>query len=159
MGGSLFGLLSIAQSGLAAQTAALDATGQNVSNVNTPGYSRVTANLETIKTPNGYDGGVDVSGMQRAFSALTFGSMLTEQGLGGAADARSTALSQVQSVIAPSTGSIGDNIDSFRPFRTDGRARRSHDSRAVDCVGRQQPVVAARRSRNPGREPDDDPEQ
>jgi len=113
MGGSLFGLLSIAQSGLAAQTAALDGTGQNVSNVNTPGYSRVTANLETIKTPNGYDGGVDVSGMQRAFSALSFGSMLTEQGLGGAADARSTALSQVQSVIAPSTGSIGDNIDSF----------------------------------------------
>ena len=47
---SLLGLLNIAGSGLAAQTAAIDATGQNVANVNTPGYSRVTANLETTAT-------------------------------------------------------------------------------------------------------------
>ena len=113
MAGSLFGLLNIAQSGLAAQTAGLDATGQNVANVNTPGYSRVTANLETVDTPDGFTGGVAVAGMDRAFDSLTFGSLLTEQGLGGAADARSSALGQIESIVAPTTGSIGDNIDSF----------------------------------------------
>ncbi len=113
MAGSLFGLLNIAQSGLAAQTAGLDATGQNVANVNTPGYSRVTADLETVDTPDGFTGGVAVAGMDRAFDSLTFGSLLTEQGLGGAADARSSALGQIESIVAPTTGSIGDNIDSF----------------------------------------------
>jgi flagellar hook-associated protein 1 len=113
MSGSLFGLLNIAQSGLAAQSAALDATGQNVANVNTPGYSRVTANLETTDTLDSFTGGVEVGGMERSFSSLTFGSMLTEQGLGGAADARSGALAQVESTVAPATGSIGDNINSF----------------------------------------------
>jgi flagellar hook-associated protein 1 FlgK len=113
MAGSLFGLLNIAQTGLAAQSAALDATGQNVSNVNTPGYSRVTANLETVATPDGYSGGVQIGGMDRSFSAITFGSMLTEQGLGGAASTLSQALSQTQNLVAPTTGSIGDNVDNF----------------------------------------------
>ncbi len=113
MSGSLFALLNIAQSGLAAQSAALDATGQNVANVNTPGYSRVTANLETVDSADSFGGGVTVAGMDRTFDSLTFGSMLTEQGLGGAADARSDALSQVESLVAPTTGTIGDNIDSF----------------------------------------------
>ena len=113
MSGSLFGLLNIAQSGLAAQTAALDATGQNVANVNTPGYSEVSANLETVTTSDSFSGGVNVSGMDRAFSSLTFGSLLTEQGLGAAADARSSALSQTESLVAPSSGTIGDDIDGF----------------------------------------------
>ena len=113
MSGSLFGLLNIAQSGLAAQTAALDATGQNVANVNTPGYSRVTANLETVATADGYSGGVVATGMDRSCDSLTYGRMLTEQGLGGAADARSGALTQTESVVAPTSGGIGDNIDSF----------------------------------------------
>jgi len=111
--GSLFALLNIAGSGLAAQTAGLDATGQNVANVNTPGYSRVTANLETTDTNDSFTGGVVVGGMDRAFSSLTFGAMVTEQGLGGAADARSQALAQSESIVAPTSGSVGDYINSF----------------------------------------------
>jgi flagellar hook-associated protein 1 len=110
---SLFGLLNIAQSGLAAQTAALDATGQNVSNVNTPGYSRVTANLETIQTGDTFSGGVQVSGVVRSFNQLTYGNLLTQQGQSGAADARSSALDQTQNTIAPSDGTIGDQLNSF----------------------------------------------
>jgi len=111
--GSLFALLDIAQSGLAAQSAGLDATGQNVSNVNTPGYSEVTAKIETTETVDGFSGGAQVAGMNRAFDALTFGNLLTQQGLGGAADARSSALSQAESLVAPNGQTIGDNIDSF----------------------------------------------
>lgn len=110
---SLFGLLNIAQSGLAAQTAALDATGQNVSNVNTPGYSRVTANLETTATGDTFGGSVQVSGVVRSFNQLTYGNLLSQQGQSGAADARSGALDQTQEIVAPSDGTIGDQLSSF----------------------------------------------
>ncbi len=114
MSDSLFSLLNVAASGLAGQSASLLATGQNVANVNTPGYARVTAQLETTSAPNGFSGGgVVVGGMDRAFSALTFGSLLTEQGLGGSADARSQALAQTEATLAPSSGTIGDSINSL----------------------------------------------
>src|SRR5580692_9870463 len=98
---SLFGLLNIAQNGLAAQTAGLDATGQNVSNVNTPGYSRVTANLETTTTGDTFAGSVQVSGVVRSFNQLTYGNLLSQQGQSGAADARNSALAQTQGIVAP----------------------------------------------------------
>ncbi len=110
---SLFGLLNVASNGLAAQTAGLDATGQNVANVNTPGYSRVTANLETTATGDTFSGSVQVSGVIRSFNQFTYGSMLNEQGQSGAADARSQALQQTQAIVAPTDGTIGDQLNTF----------------------------------------------
>jgi flagellar hook-associated protein 1 FlgK len=110
---SLFGLLNIAQNGLSAQTAGLDATGQNVANVNTPGYSRVTANLETTATGDTFSGSVQVSGVTRSFDSLAYGNLLGQQGQSGAADARNTALQQAQAVVAPSDGTIGDQLGAF----------------------------------------------
>jgi flagellar hook-associated protein 1 FlgK len=105
--------LNIAQSGLAAQTAAMDATGQNITNVNTPGYSRVTANLETTPTGDTFAGSVQVSGVVRSFNQLTYGNLLTQQGQSGAADARSSALDETQGIVAPTDGTIGDQLSSF----------------------------------------------
>jgi|CZKU01.1.fsa_nt_gi flagellar hook-associated protein 1 FlgK len=110
---SLLGLLNIAGSGLAAQTAAIDATGQNVANVNTPGYSRVTANLETTATGDTFSGTVQANGVVRSYNQFTYGNLLSEQGKGGAADARSQALNQVQSVMAPGSGTIADSVNAF----------------------------------------------
>ena len=110
---SLFGLLNIASDGLAAQTAALDATSQNVSNANTPGYSEVTANLETTATGDTFAGSVQVTGVTRSYNALTQTNMLTQQGLGGAADARDQAVAALQNVVAPTSGTIGDSVNSF----------------------------------------------
>jgi flagellar hook-associated protein 1 FlgK len=110
---SLFGLLNTAQNGLAAQTAGLDATGQNVANVNTPGYSRVSANIETTATGDTFAGSVQVSGVIRSFDQFTYGSMLSEQGQSGAADARSQTLQQTQSLVAPTDGTIGDQVNAF----------------------------------------------
>jgi flagellar hook-associated protein 1 FlgK len=110
---SLFGLLSIASDGLAAQTAALDATGQNVANANTPGYSRVTANLQTTVTGDTFAGSVQVGGVIRSFNQFTYGNVLSEQSKGGAADARSQALTNVQSAIAPTGGTIADSVNAF----------------------------------------------
>ena len=106
---SLFGLLSVVRDGLQSQSAAVDLTGQNVSNANTPGYVRRSA----ILAGNAADGGVLYQGVQRTFDQFTFGRLVNEQGLAGAANARSSALAQLQGVVAPSTGGIGDQINQF----------------------------------------------
>jgi flagellar hook-associated protein 1 len=110
---SLFGLLNIAYNGLSAQTAGLDATGQNVANVNTPGYSEVNANLETTASGDTFSGSVQVAGVIRNFDQFTYGSLLSEQGKDGAADARSQALQQTEGIVAPSDGTIGDQLSTF----------------------------------------------
>ncbi len=110
---SLLGLLNIAGSGLTAQTAAIDATSQNIANVNTPGYSRVIANLETTATGDTFAGSVQVAGVIRTYDQFTFGNLLSEQGKGGAADARTRALQSAQAVLAPSSGTIADSVNSF----------------------------------------------
>ncbi len=109
---SLTSLLSIANMGLQAQTAGLDATGQNVANASTPGYSRVSANLETTSVADGYAGSVQVTGISRTVDQFAFANLVSEQGKSGAATARSDALATTQNIVAPST-TIADDINTF----------------------------------------------
>jgi flagellar hook-associated protein 1 FlgK len=104
---TLFNLLNIAGGGLAAQTAALAVTSQNVANVNTPGYVQETANLETTAT------GVTASGVSRAYDQFTYGNVLAQQGLSGAADARTQALTAAQNTISPTGNTIADDVNAF----------------------------------------------
>lgn len=71
-------MLSTGVSGLLAFQTALDTISNNISNVNTPGYSQESANLATNPTsaaPNGWIGnGVSVSSVTRAYNQF-----LTEQ--------------------------------------------------------------------------------
>ena len=53
-------LLSIGLSGVKASNALITTTGQNVANVNTPGYNRQTTSLSA-----NYGGGVDVADTKR----------------------------------------------------------------------------------------------
>ena len=112
--GNLFSLLGTMGDALAAQQAGLSVTGQNVANVNTPGYVRRTALLESRAVMPGTDGGVNVAGIQRAFDSFTYGHVLVEHGLKGAADSRSGALGEAQNVVAPQGGgSIADVMGAF----------------------------------------------
>ena len=68
---SILSILDIAKSGITAQRLSLEVTSENISNVNTPGYSRQTAILQTAPTsidkgfPLGR--GVEVGEIQRAY--------------------------------------------------------------------------------------------
>ncbi len=69
---AILGLLSIAQSGLKSQQQALEVTGENIANVNTPGYSRQRALLQTAPTavtPGGFPlgTGVEVNSIERSY--------------------------------------------------------------------------------------------
>jgi flagellar hook-associated protein 1 FlgK len=101
---SLFGLLDIARQGVAAQSAAITTAGQNVANVATPGYARRTALLEA--GPVG--GGVRFAGAVRTVDRFAQAHVLDQQARLGAANARSSALAEIEATIAPPTGSIGE---------------------------------------------------
>ncbi len=113
MSSSIFGLMGIARDGLLAQEAGIDLTGQNISNVNTPGYVRRTPVFEVRATPDGSAGGVQVASFARSFDGLTFARVVQEQGRQGSAQTRSDALGQVQSILAPASGGIGDKMSAL----------------------------------------------
>jgi flagellar hook-associated protein 1 FlgK len=101
-------------SSMLAQQAGLDVTGQNVANVNTPGYVEQTANLETQDTAPGTEAGVTVASVTNAFDQFTFGQVVQQSGLKGAADSRSQALSSAQDILAPQGGGdIGSAMTAF----------------------------------------------
>jgi flagellar hook-associated protein 1 FlgK len=111
---SLFSLLGTMGNALSAQQEGLSVTGQNVSNVNTPGYVQRSAILQANAVSPGSDGGVTVAGVKRAFDSFTNSQVLVQQGLSSAASARSEALNEAQNVVAPTGGSsIGDQLTSF----------------------------------------------
>ena len=71
---SINSLFNIAASGIAAQSLALEVTGENISNVNTPGYSRQTVNLvsKLAINSNGLQlgSGVQVDTVKRAYDGM-----------------------------------------------------------------------------------------
>jgi flagellar hook-associated protein 1 FlgK len=66
MAGSLTSLLNTARDGLTAQSYGLNVTGQNVANVNTPGYVRREALLETRALGTQTTGSVNAAGLRRS---------------------------------------------------------------------------------------------
>jgi flagellar hook-associated protein 1 FlgK len=115
------GLLSVGTRALQANQVALQTAGNNIANVNTPGYSRQTVVLQTVPgqfSGGGYIGkGVEVQTIQRNFSAfLTRQSTLASSTL--AADStRVDKLKQLEEIFGGgSTGlgaAVSDMLNAF----------------------------------------------
>lgn len=109
---SLLSALNVARDGLLAQTAGVDVTGQNIANVNTPGYARRTVNLETVTTGGAF-GSVRAS-VGRVMDRFAAARAVTESGKQSAAAARSSALGTAEAILAPSGGAtIADRTSAF----------------------------------------------
>ena len=97
---SINSLLDIGLTGLTAQQMALDVTSDNITNVNTPGYARQTAVLETAPTMvvNGIPlgSGVQVTTVQRAYDSFLQSQMVAENSASGQATTTNTTLQMVQ---------------------------------------------------------------
>jgi flagellar hook-associated protein 1 FlgK len=106
-------LLSVARDALAAQSAGTDITGQNVANVNTPGFVRRNAILQTRAIPGAPGGGVEFKSSQRAFDRFAQARVVSEDGKRSSADARSTALTELESTLSPGTNGISERLASF----------------------------------------------
>ncbi len=111
------GLLSIGSSAIDAAYVALQTTGNNIANVNTPGYSRQIATFATqVETGVGamYMGsGVDVTGVTRMYSDLLGQQTNAAQAQAGQADTAAQLLGQINSMFADPTTGLSTAMDNF----------------------------------------------
>lgn len=111
------GLLSVGTRALQSNQVALQTTGHNIANVNTAGYSRQTAVMQTVEgqfTGGGYIGkGVEILTIQRNFSAfLTRQSALA--GATAAADStRADKLRQLEGIFEGGPAGLGAAVNNM----------------------------------------------
>jgi len=110
-------LLGIGVSGLEAFQAALTTTGHNISNVNTPGYSRQTVNL-TARTPQytgaGFLGqGVDLTNVTRQYNGYLTNQVWTQTSSSNSASTYYNLASQVDNMLSDSTTGLTPALNSF----------------------------------------------
>jgi flagellar hook-associated protein 1 FlgK len=115
---SILGILEIGRTALTAQKAAIEVTGENIANVNTPGYSRQTAMLETA--PFGTDqtppvgSGVVMASVQRAYDRFLQLQINGQTSTNGEQSTEQTALQRVQSLFNDlSSEGLGSSLQSF----------------------------------------------
>ncbi|HEY1393988.1 MAG TPA: flagellar hook-associated protein FlgK, partial [Methylibium sp.] len=105
------GMISIGQSALFASYAALQTTSNNISNVNTPGYSRQQVDLETAGgqfTGAGFFGkGVQVASVTRSYNQFLTTQANVSQAQASADSARLTQLQQLESALPTGQAGIG----------------------------------------------------
>src|SRR5271154_2679379 len=114
---SLFGTMAIATGALGAEQGALNATTNNVANVNTPGYSRqVPVLVESDPVIVGsvtYGSGVSLEKLQSLRDPILQLRIQEETQQQGQLNATVTALQQAQVQFTSSTGDIGTGISNF----------------------------------------------
>ncbi|MET0592695.1 MAG: flagellar hook-associated protein FlgK [Polyangiaceae bacterium] len=107
-------LLGLARDAITVQGFGLDVTGQNIANATTPGYVRRTAEIQTRSTGLATYGGVTVSGIGRSTDRFLDARARDANGLASSADARDSALAQVESLFNDAGGTgFADSLDAL----------------------------------------------
>jgi len=109
------GLINASLSGLQAAQEALQVTGNNIANVNTPGYSQETVVQSTL-TPSYrggqfYGNGTQISNVQRVYSSFLQGQVWSATAGASGASTLSQNLQQVMGLL--SSGSVSSQIQQF----------------------------------------------
>ena len=108
-------LLNVGARALLANQVALQTAGHNIANVNTPGYSRQTIQLESSGgqlSGNGFFGkGVEVATVQRAHSDYLTRQAVLTQSVAAADSTRSEKLALLEPIFASGDNGIGAGIN------------------------------------------------
>jgi flagellar hook-associated protein 1 len=111
------GLFSIGTSALTAAYTALETTGNNIANANTPGYARqivdLSAQAETGLSGNYIGQGVAVDSVKRAYNQLLTQQVDLAQAASSQASTHVTLPNQVNNLFSTTTGSLGDAVNQF----------------------------------------------
>lgn len=108
--------LSIAASGLAADTAELDTASNNLSNIDTPGYAAESVNLtpEAAAGPLGVGQGVIVGSVSALTDAVYEAGNVAAEGVQGAANQANQVMTSIESIFPePSTTGIAAQLSTF----------------------------------------------
>lgn len=134
--------LSIAASGLIADTAELDTASNNLSNINTPGYAAEQVNLspQAAAGPLGSGQGVLVNSVSRLNDAVFFAANLAALGANGAAKQSNQIMQSIETIFPePSSNGIQSKLSALW---SDLSTLASNPSQ----TGAQQAVVSAAQS-------------
>lgn len=135
-------LFGIGLSGLSAAQAGLSTTSNNISNVNTPGYTRQTTQLEQVAGGND-PGGVRVSGIQRQYAQFVTTQLNDAQSTEAATTSHLDQISQIDNLLSDSESGLAPRMqDFFDSLQTlagspeDAAARNAVLGDAQDMAGR-----------------------
>ncbi len=111
-------ILQIGVTSLFAQKTALSVTGENIANVNTPGYSKQTVILEPGRTnlENGFPvgSGVQVDSIRRVYDGFLQQQLVSANSSYGGYNTQQTALQRVQQLFNEfSTDGLGKSLNDF----------------------------------------------
>ncbi len=108
-------LINIGLSGVRAHQSALSTTGQNITNANTPGYTRQRTNFETQVTAGLGSGmqGVNVAGIQRIYDAAAVNQLRTDTSAFARYDTLNQQISQVDSLLADEASNLNRGFEAF----------------------------------------------
>ncbi len=111
------GILDIGASGLSSARANLQTASHNISNVNTPGYSRqqvIQATNLAQSTDSGFIGqGVQVSTVERVYSQFLVSQSLQAQTKSSQLDTYLTQISQVDNLLADTSAGLSPALQDF----------------------------------------------
>ena len=129
-------LLNVAQRALLANQSVLQTVGNNIANVNTPGYSRQTAVLQDVVgqfSGSGYYGnGVQVIDVKRNYSAFLTRQAATSLSVSSSDSARLEKLTQLESVFQTGTDDLGSTLNKMlNAFSDVANAPTDRTARAV----------------------------
>jgi len=109
------GILNVGTRALVANQTVLQTVGNNIANVNTPGYSRQNALLETVEgqfTGGGYVGkGVDVSAIERNYSAFLTRQATLAGSVSAADTTRADKLKLLEEVFQGGSNGLGAAVN------------------------------------------------
>ncbi len=134
--------LSIAASGIAADTALIDTASNNLSNISTPGYAAESVNLapEAAFGPLGVGQGVVVSSVGQLSDMIYAAANVAAQGVQGAATQTNQVMGSIESIFPePSSTGLAAQLSTLWSDLT-------ALSSTPDQVGSQQAVVGAAQS-------------
>ncbi len=114
---SLTTALNSGLKGILAHQRQVEVTGNNIANVNTPGYSRQTLTISPSATVN-IDGlllgqGVDVESVNREYDKFVSGQLVGQNSTLGQESAKSAPLAELERVLGIGEDSLAGQIESF----------------------------------------------
>ncbi len=114
---TLISAMNPGRTGLLASQKMVEITGNNISNVNTPGYSRQTATMSpnaAINQRGLYVGqGVEVKEVRREYDRFISGQLMDQNNVLGREDAKSGPLAELERVFGIESDALGADIEGF----------------------------------------------
>ncbi|NLN59102.1 MAG: flagellar hook-associated protein FlgK [Deltaproteobacteria bacterium] len=115
---AISGLLNTAKDALLSHQLAIDVTGSNIANVNTPGYARQRAVFQSLGTIDVrgqvFQIGVDVTGVERIYDGYLEAQIIGQHQLVGYHETRASFLANVETIFDESgSGGLADLLNRF----------------------------------------------